>query len=293
MGQEAGGHDVLALRVRREEASVLRPELARAPRPSWSRRRARRAPPGRRAPPPARASWSVPACAATRSTNSSGPNVWACRASCIATLSPRGSWTQTLRDSPRVMRSASVASVARVARSASARPICARAAATAARIAARRGGVTRRPGHQLRSPTSEIRPGIEQRADEQRVDQDADHHQQRELAERAERDEGEQCEARRERDPGHRDRARGLRRRDRDGLAQAPRARLRPDPPGDEDVVVRAERDEQDGGRERHVVGEAVEAEQRPGRRTRSGRGRPRSRARSRRAGTPGRRARA
>ena len=56
--------------------------------------------------------------------------------------------------------------------------------------------------------------------------------------------------------------SRGRRRGDRDRLAQAQPARLLPDPPGDEDVVVRAQRDEQHRGGERDVVREVVVPEQ-------------------------------
>ena len=57
--------------------------------------------------------------------------------------------------------------------------------------------------------------------------------------------------------------------------------RLLPDPPGDEDVVVRAERDEQHRRGERDVVREVVVAEDAPGRRASSARGSRAGRGRS------------
>ena len=66
---------------------------------------------------------------------------------------------QSALASRRVIRSDSVASVARTARSASASPPP-RRAATAASTSRWGGGTTRRPGHQLFSPKIEISPGI-------------------------------------------------------------------------------------------------------------------------------------
>jgi len=98
----------------------------------------------------------------------------------------------------------------------------------------------------------------EQRADDEGVDDHADGHHEGELAERAQRDDGQQGERGRQRQPGHRDRARRLGRRDRDRLAQAHAPGLVPDAPGDEDVVVRAQRDEQHCAGERDVVRDVV-----------------------------------
>ena len=120
---------------------------------------------------------------------------------------------------------------------------------------------TRRPGHHARSPNSEVSAGHEQRAHHEGVDQHADGHHEGELAERAQRDDGQQGERGGQRQPGHRDRARRLRRGDGDRLAQAHAPRLVPDAPGDEHVVVRAQRDEQHGGGERDVVGDVVLAQ--------------------------------
>jgi hypothetical protein len=100
--------------------------------------------------------------------------------------------------------------------------------------------------------------GHEQRAHDEGVDEDPDGHDEGELAERAQRHDGQQGERAGQRQTGDGHRARGLRRGDRDGLAQSHAPRLVPDASGDEDVVVRAERDEQHGGRERHVVGEVA-----------------------------------
>src|SRR5436305_658004 len=84
------------------------------------------------------------------------------------------------------------------------------------------------------------------RPDQERVDQDAHGHRERELAEGPERDDRQAREREGEGDSGDGDRPARARHRVRDGVAERRVARALPDPADDEDVVVRSERDEED-----------------------------------------------
>src|SRR6185369_4333842 len=100
-----------------------------------------------------------------------------------------------------------------------------------------------------------------QRTNDDRVQDDAERHREGDLPELLQRYHREHREARRQRHAGRGNGARGLRRRDGDRVGDRPSPRLLPDPPHHEDVVVRAERDQQYPGGERHEVDQAAVAE--------------------------------
>ena len=102
----------------------------------------------------------------------------------------------------------------------------------------------------------------EQRANDERVEQHADAHRERELAERPQVDQRERREREREREAGDGDRPRGARRGRRDRLAQRRPLGVLPDPADHEDVVVGAKREQEHGHRERHVVRQLAVAEE-------------------------------
>src|SRR5512133_1510172 len=119
------------------------------------------------------------------------------------------------------------------------------------------------PGPAGRLPEQRDERRDEERADDERLDQDAYGHDECELPERAHVNDGKKREAERKRDAGGADRARRLRRGLRQGLAHREATGLLPHPARDEDVVVRSERHEQHGRRERDVVGELAVAQER------------------------------
>jgi hypothetical protein len=104
--------------------------------------------------------------------------------------------------------------------------------------------------------------GHEQGPDDERVDEDPRRDREGQLLERGEGDQRDQPEAGRERDAGDVDRPGGAGNRDRQGLGQGSAAGLLPDVADTEDVVVRAQRHQQDGGGEGDVEHDPVAAEQ-------------------------------
>ena len=178
---------------------------------------------------------------------------------CISTASARGRWRRELvrlrLGEPLAQRRAASRCVIRLR-------LGARQAAAHARRGSTNACVAGRPRRAPRPPCRLARHRHQRRdqqgPDEQRVEQHADRHQQRELAERPQRNDREQGERAGERDARDRDGARGRGRRHRDRLAHAPAPRLLADARRDEHVVVRPERDEQHHRHERDVVDEVA-----------------------------------
>ncbi len=96
----------------------------------------------------------------------------------------------------------------------------------------------------------------QQRADEERVDQQTERDDEGKLPERLDRDERQRSEGDGKHDARSGDRRRGRRGARHDRLAQGARTRVGPDPTDEEDVVVRAEGDEQHAGGDGHEVGQ-------------------------------------
>src|SRR4051812_1517375 len=128
----------------------------------------------------------------------------------------------------------------------------------------REGGAPPQPaaGPPAEIPEDRDERRSEKRADHERLEHDADHHRQGELAEDADRHQRQQGEAGRQGQAGASDRARGSRRRNGDRLVERPKSRLLPDPAGQEDVVVGAQRHEQHACGKRHQVRQLTVAEQ-------------------------------
>ena len=125
------------------------------------------------------------------------------------------------RVSLRVMRSASVHSVGRVARSASAVPDARAPRDALDEVVVRAARLTAGPATRRASPNSDVSAGTSSERTMNVSTRTPDRHHERELAEGAQRHDRQQRERRGEREPGGGDRARGGRHRHRDRLAQA------------------------------------------------------------------------